>query len=281
MITAMAVAALTAACSDETPESKTSGTTSITFAVTGDFTLNTAPMTRALSADGKDMTDIWVLDYVGGELKQQLHQLSSDEDFGMPTLSLAIGTHHIYFVASRGTGTTIDTDARTLAFGNVRDTFWKDYEITITSGTTSSSRQVALDRIVTKLKVIFTDAIPTGAATFNITPSQWFYGIDYTTGEPTAAETGLNIPVAIPSTEIGNANVSVNIYGFSPATQWQTDIAVNCKAADNSLLGSATIANAPFVRNRVSEYSGPLFSDSGSMTLSLNTDWSTSYTGSW
>ena len=38
---------------------------------------------------------------------------------------------------------------------------------------------------------------------------------------------------------------------------------------------------APFVRNRVSEYTGPLFGDNGSMTLNLNTEWSTSHTGTW
>ena len=44
----------------------------ITFAISGDFTLTTHDFTRALTADGKDMTDVWVLDYVGSELKQQL-----------------------------------------------------------------------------------------------------------------------------------------------------------------------------------------------------------------
>ena len=39
----------------------------ITFAISGDFTLNTHEFTRSLEADGKTMTDVWVLDYVGGE----------------------------------------------------------------------------------------------------------------------------------------------------------------------------------------------------------------------
>ncbi len=253
----------------------------MTFNVQGDFTLQTHDITRALTADGKDMTDVWVLDYVGGVLQQQLHQVSTDADFGAPTLSLGLGTHHIYFAASRGAGATLNTDAKTLTFTKVLDTFWKDYELTITSGTSSGNRAVALDRVVTKLKVTFTDEIPAGAATFNVTPTAWYYGFSYQTGEPTAATASQVITVNIPAGIIGVTNESLSVFCFSSTTEWQTDVALNCKTSDGDVLGSATITSAPFVRNRVSEYTGPLFGDNGSMTLSLNTDWTTSHTGTW
>ena len=283
IITALAVALTMTACisNDDTYESDASRTVAVTFNVQGDFTLTVTPMTRALDADGKMMTDVWCLDYVGGVLQQQIHQTSDDDDFGNPTLALGLGEHHIYFVASRGTGATLNTEEKTLTFARVLDTFWKDYEILITAGTSSGSRSVALDRVVTKLKLVFSDAIPTGAATFNVTPTAWYYGFNYTTGDPTTATSLQAITINIPASEIGVVNESVSIFGFSSATEWTTDVAVDCKTSDSSVLGSATIAAAPFVRNRVSEYTGPLFGDNGSMTLSLNTDWSTSHTGTW
>ena len=254
----------------------------MTFAISGDFTLTTHDFTRSLTADGKDMTDVWVLDYVDGTLVQQLHQSDNTAaDFGTPTLNLSIGTHHIYFIASRCLAATLNTDDHTLTFGTVRETFWKDYAITITSGTASGSRSVTLDRVVTKLKVVFSDAIPAGATTFNITPTTWYYGINYTTGEPISATPSQSITVNIPSSEIGVVNEAVSIFGFSSATEWTTNIAINCKSANNDVLGSATITSAPFVRNRVSEYTGPLFGDNGGMTLSLNATWDDSYTGTW
>ena len=256
-------------------------TASVTFAMNGDFQLTTNDFTRSMEADGKTMTDVWVLDYVGGELKQQFHQVSTDADFGSPTLSLALGTHHIYFIASRGAGASLNTTTHALTFTSVRDTFWKDYEITISGGTSSGNRSVTLDRIVTKLKLTFTDVIPEDAATFNVMPSSWYYGVDYTTGEPSEATANGTITVNIPSSEIGVVNEAVSIFGFSSATEWTTNIAINCKAANNDVLGSATITSAPFVRNRVSEYTGPLFGDSGAMTLSLNATWDDSYTGTW
>jgi hypothetical protein len=282
IFTALAVAALMTACNSENDhEAEATSTTTITFSMIGDFQLSTHDFTRSLEADGKTMTDVWVLDYVGGVLQQQVHQTSADADFGQPTLSLALGEHHIYFVASRGTGAILDTDAHTLSFTSARDTFWKNYEITISGGTSSGNRSVTLDRIVTKLKLTFTDAIPEGAATFNVTPSSWYYGVDYTTGEPSEATANGTITVNIPSSEIGVVNEAVSIFGFSSATEWTTNIAINCKADNNDVLGSATITSAPFVRNRVSEYTGPLFGDSGAMTLSLNATWDDSYTGTW
>ena len=276
------LAALFVACTKDDSPVLSDSVAKITFAISGDFTLNAYDFTRSLTADGKDMTDVWVLDYVDGTLVQQLHQSDNTAaDFGMPTLNLSIGTHHIYFVASRGVGAMLNTTTHVLTFTSVRDTFWKDYAITITSGTSSGNRSVTLDRIVTKLKLMFTDAIPEGAATFNVTPSSWHYGVDYTTGEPSEATANGTITVNIPSSEIGVVNEAVSIFGFSPATEWTTNIAINCKTANNAVLGSATITSAPFVRNRVSEYTGQLFGDNGGMTLSLNATWDDSYNGAW
>ena len=171
------MAATLAACSNRDDELSVGdgSPVAITFSISGDFTLTSNDFTRSLTADGKDMTDVWVLDYVDGTLVQQLHQSDNTAaDFGTPTLNLSIGTHHIYFVASRGVGAALNTTTHVLTFTSVRDTFWKDYAITISGGTSSGKRSVTLDRIVTKLKLTVTDAIPEGAATFNVTPSSWY-----------------------------------------------------------------------------------------------------------
>jgi hypothetical protein len=279
----MIAAVMMAACgSDDDLSGQTAEkSTWITFDIQGDFTLSTHDFTRALTADGKDMTDVWVWDYVGTECQQTVHQTSDDADFGTPTMELGLGTHHLYFVASRSVTPTVDNDAKTITWATVRDTFWKHYELTVTGGTSGGSRAVALDRVVTKLKVVLSDAIPTGAAKFEVTPASWYYGMNYTTGEPSEATVNGTITVNIPSSDIGVVNEAVSIFGFSSATEWTTDVAVDCKTSDCGVLGSATIAAAPFVRNRVSEYTGPLFCDSGAMTLSLDAAWDDSYTGTW
>ena len=249
----------------------------VTFAFGGDVEIR--PMTRA-SLTELNLTDVWVFDYMGGELKQQVHQSSEDEDFGVPQMDLAYGSHHVYFVVSRGLTPTLDTDAKTIVWTKPLDTFWVDYLCDVVA-TSNGNRSVTLDRVVTKLKLTFTDAIHSGAATINITPHTWYYGLNYATGEPCAAATDQVFTISIPSTEIGKTGVFTNMYGFSTTTEWTTDIAANSKTSANQVLGSCTIEDAPFKANRVTEYSGPLFNAGGVMTLSLNTDWDEQYNGTW
>ena len=279
----MIAAVMMAACGndDDLSGQTAEHSTQITFDIQGDFTLSTHDFTRALTADGKDMTDVWVWDYVGTECQQTVHQTSDDVDFGTPTMELGLGTHHLYFVSSRGVTPTVDNDAKTITWATVRDTFWKHYELTVTGGTSGGSRAVSLDRVVTKLKAVFLDAIPTGAAKFEVTPASWYYGMNYQTGEPSEATVNGTVTVNIPLSDIGAVNEAVSIFGFSSATEWTTDVAITCKTYESGVLGGATVTAAPFMRNRVSEYTGPLFTDGGGMTLSLVTDWLTTHTGTW
>ena len=253
-----------------------------TFTVKGDFSTAWKPVTRGyLSADGKDMTDLWVLDYKDGQLVQQIHQSDNTaEDFGKPSMTLAYGCHHVYFVASRGTLPVLNTEAGTLTWSSVRDTFWKDYEVTVVS-TSNGNRAVTLDRVVTKINLAFTDAISADAATINFTPETWYYGLNYKTGEPTAATVSQTNVMNVPSGYAGRTDVSISYFGISPSTEWVTDVTVNSMDADGNIIGQGVMEDVPLKRNRVTEYSGPLFTAGGEVTLTLNGTWETSETGTW
>lgn len=252
----------------------------VTFALRGDFSFDITPFTRSLEADGYAMTDVWVLDYVDGELKQQVHQTSSDANFGSPSVPLGYGTHHLYFVTSRGTSPVLDTDASTLSFSRVSDTFWKDYELTVTSST-SPTISVELDRIVTKLRITITDAVPDDAATFNITPHTWYYGFNCMTGAPIAATTDATSTINIPSSSLGQSNVMMSMFSFSPASDWQTNVALDSKTSSSVVIGNASVANVPFARNRITNVNGDFYSRVSTTGMTLNTDWLDPYTTEW
>ena len=57
----------------------------------------------ALSANGKALTDLYILDYdkVSGKLLQVLHQTSTAADFAEPDLTLDYGEHVLKVVATR------------------------------------------------------------------------------------------------------------------------------------------------------------------------------------
>lgn len=265
------------------PDGTVAKTKKFTFTLKGDFTSEWKPVTRAneyLSADGKEMTDVWVLDYMGSTLVQQVHQMNTDEDFGVPVMQLAYGSHHVYFVASRGTGPDMNVVEHRLTWEKVSDTFYKDYEVNVVA-TSNGNRAVTLERVVTKLRLTFTDAIPGNAATINITPATWYKGLDYVTGEPCAVAESQMTTINIPSTSIGQTGVQASMFSISTATEWTTDVTISSKTAANAVLGTATLTAVPLKANRVSDYSGPLFSAGGVMTLSLNGTWDDAYNGVW
>lgn len=256
---------------DEAETAEEPDTKTVTFKVNGDF--GTPTFTRAaLSADGRDMTDLWIFDYMGDECVQTIHQDSGDDDFGEPSLSLVYGDHHIYFVASRGADPDLNEDDHIIVWASVRDTFWQDYEVTI-SRTSDTEHDVTLDRVVSKLKVTVNDRIPEGCAKLIIEPAKWYYGLDYTDGSM-AWESNDEISVSIPSNYIGTTgNLNASFFTMSSDDEWTTNLTVTAVNSNNVILGTASISNAPFVANRATAYSGNLFSNTNTFTISLNDTW--------
>jgi hypothetical protein len=253
-----------------------------TFTLKGDFSADWRPVTRSyLQTDGRDLTDVWILDYMDGRLVQQLHQSdNTSEDFGRPVLTLAYGSHHVYFIAARGASPVLDANAKTITFGSVRETFWKDYEVSVVA-TSNGNRAVTLDRVVTKLSLAFTDAVSESAATINFTPSTWYYGLNYKTGEPTAGTTSQTNTMQVPAGYAGRTDVSAAYFSISPSTEWTTDVTINSKDAGGNIIGQGVMTAVPLKRNRITEYSGPLFTTGVALSLSINATWDDSYTGTW
>lgn len=293
-IMALAVGLTLTACEkeimSEKPDGEASGmvaadavkTKKFTFTLKGDFSDEWKSVTRGyLAAEGKDLTDVWMLDYMDGQMVQQMHQSDNTaEDFGKPVMQLAYGSHHVYFVASRGTAPTLNVGEHSIVWERPSDTFYKDYEVNVVA-TSNGNRAVTLERVVTKLRLTFTDAIPENATTINITPATWYKGLDYITGEPCAVAESQTTTINIPSTSIGQTGVSASMFSVSAATEWTTDVTISSKTAADAVLGTATLSAVPLKANRVSDYSGPLFSAGGSMLLSLNGEWITPYEGTW
>lgn len=251
----------------------------ITFRVDGDFTSPT--FTRAaLSANGSDMTDLWVFDFIDEECVQSIHLTPEDEDFGAPTLTMAQGSHTVCFVVSRGDGATVDESARTIEWSKVSDTFWADLDLTITQSSPGNVA-VTLNRVATRLRLTIEDAVPTGVTSVDITPTKWYYGLNYWTGDAAVQKTNITRTISVPSSYVGTTGLSLSIFGLSNTTEWTTDVALQAKDGDGATVSSVSIANAPFKANRTTQYSGRLFGNDGAFTLSLNDEWDDPYSGTW
>jgi hypothetical protein len=116
--------------------------------------------------------------------------------------------------------------------------------------------------------------VPAAAAKFVITPSQWYYGIDYTTGSGIAPASNQPREVSIPSSYIGTTGqLAISIFGFVPSAEWQTDITAALKASDDSTLGQVTLENVALNKNITSSYSGGILGTSKAFTLTADDVW--------
>ena len=259
--------------------SEKTGAKKFTFTVKGEFSQpEYEGMTRGyLDVDGKAMTDLWVYDYVDGHCVQTLHQVPADSAWGRPQLSLDYGTHHVYFVASRGKGAVADTAANTITWTSVSDTFWKDYTVEV-KPTSNGRRAVTLERVATRLRVCFEDKVPANMAAVAIAPSHWYYGLDYVSG---AAVADKNKPLRfdIPADYAGRDGFTVSAYGISPAEEWTTDVGITATDGGGAVIGEGTIEGAPMMRNRTTVYTGRLFGEDEEFEISLADGWSDDKTG--
>ena len=256
------------------------GEKKFTFTIKGDF-MNPEfrdGASRAANdymvADGVEMTDLWVIDYKDGVIKQELHQSPSDADWGSPVMNLAVGTHHIYFLASRGQGAAYENGI--VKWTKPLDTFYLDYAVTVVK-TSNGNRSVTLDRVATKMQLVIEDAVPTGTTAITFAPSVWYDGWDMINGVPTEAE-GYSATVAIPETMWERSGTSLAVWSPSGKEEWLTDVKVQSMMGSN-VDAAVIIKDVPLKANRATIYKGNLYSDNVANGVNLNAQWQTAYEG--
>ena len=270
---ALASALTMLSCTSDEPQNKQpTGWEQKTITFTFGNVLTQQAMTRA-DVTELDLTDLWMFDYVGGELQQTIHQSSTDEGFGSISASMGYGVHTLYFVASRGTTPTSDTDAQTITWVKPSDTFWATTTVNV-SPSSASSQSVSLSRVATRLRITVNDEVPAEAAKFVITPAQWYYGIDYTTGRGIAPSANQPREVNIPSSYIGTTGqLAISIFGFVPSSDWHTDITAALRASDESVLGQVTLEDVTLNKNITTSYSGGILGTAKAFTLTADDAW--------
>lgn len=280
MMMALAVAAILPSCTknDEPeavaptlkislPSDSIATHATVTFAFCGDVSIH--PMTRA-SLTELNLTDVWVFDYVGGQLQTTTHQTASDASFGSPSLTVDYGDHTFYFVASRGDTPTID--GTTISWVKPSDTFWATLAMDV-QPSTSSIQSVTLRRVATRLRISIEDEITAQMSRLEVEPTTWYYGMNILTGEGTDARQQVR-SVTIPASYVGTAGqLSATFFGLSPSDDWQTDVTVRLVGADESILGSVSLSDVRFCQNLTTVYRGGVIGTSQPFTVIADDEW--------
>ena len=282
---AVLVVVLLSACSSESDsriEVPVTQQKTITFLCNG-FTQRTenmakavvtrAPETTSLTADGVGMTDLWMFDYVGGELKQTIHQITTDDDFGKPSVKLDYGQHVIRIVASRGNHPTLSSDV--ITWEKASDTFAKEVNVSVASGMETVQR-ITLERVATRLNVKITDVVPPSAATLDLELATWYKSLSVPSlfaVNDNATHYSINIKKFV-----GTKDASLVVYSLSPSAEsWSTNVTLVPKDEDGKVLSQIVVPSVQMKMNRTTVLSGELFGKNNQMTFALNTQWNEDY----
>jgi hypothetical protein len=276
---AMAAAAMLLSCEKEegltgkTTEADSMKAKTITFTF-GE--ISHQAMTRGTLADAS-ITDLWLFDYMGDELKQTIHQSSTDDDFGSVVVTAETGDHSFCFIASRGTGATVSGGV--ITWEKPSDTFWAKTALTVTPQT-ATAQSVELQRVATKLKITITDEVPAALSKLTITADTWHSGINALTGEPTAAAARTST-INVPASYVGTTGQLIaSIFGIC-GDDYTTDVSVTASDANSQAIASVSLVDVPMKKNTTTSYSGPLFTRQPTFSMTVADSWGEDVTDTW
>lgn len=253
--------------------------------------VSVSPMTRAeLSANGKQLTDLYVMDYdkSTGKLLQVLHQTSTAADFAEPNLTLDYGDHVLKVVATRSQDPTLwdsgnntwqvepniltpvtSTQPVTLTSSKTSDTFGAEKEVSVGIGT-ATTVSIALDRLVAKLVLNSTDVFPDDCTTITI-DLQEYSTLSWTTMDVTEAANSQRI--ADVSSLRGTTGTVLNYFVLAPKDGYQTDITLTTNRAEGNPYSTITVPNVKLERNKVTTISGPIYRHGQGFQVTVNDTW--------
>lgn len=251
-----------------------------------------APMTRAaLSANGKQLTDLYILDYdkATGKLLQVLHQTSTAPDFAEPELTLDYGEHVLKVVATRSQEPTLwdagnntwqvepniltpitATQPVRLTSTKTSDTFGaeKDVSVGIGKATTVS---IALDRMVAKLVVNSTDEFPDDATTITL-DLQEHRTLSWVTMDVIDAVD--NQRVSDVTSLRGTTGTVLSYFVLAPKDGYTTDVTLTTNRTDGKPYSTITVPSVLLERNKVTTITGSMYGHEFGVQLSVKDAWS-------
>ena len=253
-----------------------------------------APMSRAaLSANGKALTDLYILDYdkATGKLLQVLHQTSTAADFAEPDLTLDYGEHVLKVVATRSQEPTLwDAGKNTwtvepniltpvtatqpvmLTSTKTSDTFGAEKEVSVGIGT-AETVSITLDRLVAKLVVNSTDVFPDDCTTIAL-DFQEHRTLSWTTMDVTEAVNNQRI-VDVANLR-GTTGTVLSYFVLAPKDGYQTDITLTTNRTEGNPYSTITVPGVTLERNKVTTISGPIYGHGQGFQVTVNDAWSES-----
>lgn len=249
--------------------------------------------TRAsLVANGKQLTDLYILDYnkATGKLLQVLHQTSTSADFAEPELALDYGEHTLKVIATRSTSSTLlDATSAPWTFTDniltpvssatepvvwtsdkTSDSFGAVKDITVAVGQNEVA-VIALERLVAKMVVNSTDVFPDDCSTIDAAFSEYrtFNWQTMDVIDPVENQRSSDV-----SSLAGTTGTTLAYFVLCPKDGYSADITFTMNRKNNPTpYATITVSNVRFERNKITTITGSFYNHSASLSLSIKDEW--------
>ena len=216
-----------------------------------------------------------------GTKAKNITQKQTDDGFGTVNLSLSAGTYTVIAIAhssTEGNATITSTEKVTFASNKVTDTFYYYGKLNVADKPVS--KEVQMTRCVAMVRLTMTESLRSdicqlkfyytgGSSTFNPATGYGCVNSKQTEYRPTAVD--------------GSPVSTYEIFTMPHEDNDALKLTVTALDAAGSTLGEVTMENIPVTRNKITTWTGTLFSGGGGstegtmtqngMALMLDTEW--------
>ncbi len=196
---------------------------------------------------------------------------------------LTAGIYKVCFLAHGVTDATFAEENSLVTFPEVEDTFWGFQEIEVDATQTDQSFSVGLARAVAGIELVPTDAVPEQVDQFLIETSGRYHQISLLDGKTPAVTEAFSLTVAFEAEDkLPDTRVKHFFYSFVPeaapeaASAFLDEMILTSQSGSGEVQRQRTITQVPLYRNRITRYTGTLYTPSivdGLFDLQIDTNW--------
>ena len=196
---------------------------------------------------------------------------------------LTAGIYKVCFLAHGVTDATFAEENSLVTFPEVEDTFWGFQEIEVDATQTDQSFSVGLARAVAGIELVPTDAVPEQVDQFLIETSGRYHQICLLDGKTPAVTEAFSLTVAFEAEDkLPDTRVKHFFYSFVPeaapeaASAFLDAMILTSQSGSGEVQRQRTITQVPLYRNRITRYTGTLYTPSivdGLFDLQIDTNW--------
>lgn len=196
---------------------------------------------------------------------------------------LTAGIYKVCFLAHGVTDATFAEESSLVTFPEVEDTFWGFLEIEVDATQTDQSFSVGLARAVAGIELVPTDAVPEQVDQFLIETSGRYHQICLLDGKTPAVTEAFSLTVAFEAEDkLPDTRVKHFFYSFVPeaapeaASAFLDAMILTSQSGSGEVQRQRTITQVPLYRNRITRYTGTLYTPSivdGLFDLQIDTNW--------